>query len=352
MSTTPTIPNPAPKPIKTNRIGLQVLDYRGGKTTLCAGCGHNAISERILEAFYDMGVAPERVMKMSGIGCSSKSPAYFMSRSFSFNSVHGRMPSVATGALLANKTMRSIGISGDGDTVSIGVGQFIHLLRRNVPMIYILEDNGVYGLTKGQFSATADIGSKLKTGVINDLPAIDVCALAIQMGATFVGRSFSGDKKQLSAMLKAAIAHKGTVLLDVISPCVTFNDHEGSTKSYKYMQEHDESVGEVGFVPYFEDIAVEYDHDTTIDVQMHDGSRLRLRKIHEDYDPTNKMRAVGMLMDTHAKGEVLTGVFYVDTQKPDFSTLLNTVDEPLATLSAERVRPGRNVLAELMQAHS
>jgi 2-oxoglutarate ferredoxin oxidoreductase subunit beta len=352
MSTTPIVPTSAPKPVKTNRIGLQVLDYRGGKTTLCAGCGHNAISERILEAFYDMGVQPERVMKMSGIGCSSKSPAYFMSRSFSFNSVHGRMPSVATGALMANKTMRSIGISGDGDTVSIGVGQFIHLLRRNVPMIYILEDNGVYGLTKGQFSATADIGSKLKTGVVNDLPAIDVCALAIQMGATFVGRSFSGDKKQLSAMLKAAIAHKGTVLLDVISPCVTFNDHEGSTKSYKYMQEHDESVGEVGFVPFFEDITVEYDHDTTIDVQMHDGSRLRLRKIHEDYDPTNKMRAVSMLMDTHAKGEVLTGVFYVDTQKPDFSSLLNTVDEPLATLSAERTRPGRNVLAELMHAHS
>jgi len=353
MSTNPVVPTPiVPKPVKTNRIGLQVLDYRGGKTTLCAGCGHNAISERILEAFYDMGVQPERVMKMSGIGCSSKTPAYFMSRSFSFNWVHGRMPSVATGALLANKTMRSIGISGDGDTVSIGVGQFIHLLRRNVPMIYILEDNGVYGLTKGQFSATADIGSKLKTGVVNDLPAIDICALAIQMGATFVGRSFSGDKKQLSAMLKAAIAHKGTVLLDVISPCVTFNDHEGSTKSYKYMQEHDEMVGEVGFVPYFEDIAVEYDPNTTVDVQMHDGSRMRLRKIHEDYDPTSKMRAVGMLMDTHAKGEVLTGVFYVDTQKPDFTSLLNMVDEPLATLSPERVRPSRKVLDDLMQAHS
>ena len=204
MSTTPVAPQP-----KTNRIGLQILDYRGGKTTLCAGCGHNAISERITEAFYEMGIQPERVMKMSGIGCSSKSPAYFMSRSFSFNSVHGRMPSVATGALLANKTMRSIGISGDGDTASIGMGQFVHLLRRNIPMIYIIEDNGVYGLTKGQFSATADIGSKLKSGVINDLPAIDTCALAIQMGATFVGRSFSGDKKQLSAMLKAAHCAQG-----------------------------------------------------------------------------------------------------------------------------------------------
>jgi 2-oxoglutarate ferredoxin oxidoreductase subunit beta len=348
MSTTPVTPN---KAIKTNRIGLQVLDYRGGKTTLCAGCGHNAISERILEAFYDMGIKPERVMKMSGIGCSSKSPAYFMSRSFSFNSVHGRMPSVATGALLANKTMRSLGVSGDGDTASIGMGQFIHLLRRNVPMIYIIEDNGVYGLTKGQFSATADIGSKLKTGVVNDLPAIDICALAIQMGATFVGRSFSGDKKQLSTMLKAAMSHQGTVLLDVISPCVTFNDHEGSTKSYKYMQEHDDAVAEVGFVPYFEDIAVDYDHDTTVDVQMHDGSHMRLRKLHENYDPTDKVQAVKMLMDVHEKGEVLTGVFYVDTQKPDFSTLLNMVDEPLATLPESRTRPSRAVLAELMEAH-
>jgi 2-oxoglutarate/2-oxoacid ferredoxin oxidoreductase subunit beta len=347
MSTTPVTPSP-----KTNRIGLQVLDYRGGKTTLCAGCGHNAISERILEAYYEMGIQPERVMKMSGIGCSSKSPAYFMSRSFSFNSVHGRMPSVATGALLANKTMRSIGISGDGDTASIGMGQFVHLLRRNVPMIYIIEDNGVYGLTKGQFSATADIGSKLKTGVVNDLPAIDTCALAIQMGATFVGRSFSGDKKQLSAMLKAAIAHQGTVMLDVISPCVTFNDHEGSTKSYKYMQEHEESVGEVGFVPHFEDIAVEYDPNTTINVQLHDGSSLRLRKLHENYDPTDKIHAIKMLMETHAKGEVLTGVFYIDTQKPDFTSLLNMVDEPLATLPQERIRPSREVLAEIMEAHS
>jgi len=352
VTTTPvaTAP-PVSKLAKTNRIGLQVLDYRGGKSTLCAGCGHNAVSERITEAFFEMGIQPERVMKMSGIGCSSKSPAYFMSRSFSFNSVHGRMPSVATGALLANKTMRSIGLSGDGDTASIGMGQFIHLMRRNVPMIYIVEDNGVYGLTKGQFSATADVGSRLKNGVVNELPAIDICALAIQIGATFVGRSFSGDKKQLSAMLQAAIAHQGTVLLDVISPCVTFNDHEGSTKSYKYMQEHDDIVGEVGFVPYFDDIAVEYDPDTTVDIPLHDGSHLRLRKIHEDYAPTDKVQAMKVLMEAHEKGEVLTGVFYVDTQKPDFSSLLNIVDEPLATLSEERTRPGREVLAEIMEAH-
>ncbi|MGC2163451.1 MAG: 2-oxoacid:ferredoxin oxidoreductase subunit beta, partial [Silvibacterium sp.] len=290
-----------------------------------------------------------RVMKLSGIGCSSKSPAYFLSRSHGFNSVHGRMPSVATGALLANKTMSAIGVSGDGDTASIGMGQFAHLMRRNLPLIYIIEDNGVYGLTKGQFSATADIGSKLKTGVINDLPAIDTCALAVQLGATFVGRSFSGDKKQLLAMLKAAIAHKGTVMLDVISPCVTFNDHEGSTKSYKYMQEHEEAISEVGFVPHFEDIAIDYDAGTTYDVTMHDGSHLRLRKLHESYDPTDRVAAVKALMEAHNRGEVLTGVFYVDTEKPSFTDLLNMVDEPLATLPQERTRPSKEVLAEVMK---
>ncbi|MFT4111911.1 2-oxoacid:ferredoxin oxidoreductase subunit beta [Silvibacterium sp.] len=344
MATTPT---PAPAP-KVNRLGLPILEYRGGKTTLCAGCGHNAISERIIDAFYEMGVQPERIMKLSGIGCSSKSPAYFLSRSHSFNSVHGRMPAVATGALLANKTMQAIGVSGDGDSASIGMGQFTHLMRRNLPMIYIIEDNGVYGLTKGQFSATADLGSKLKTGVINDLPAIDTCSLAIQLGATFVGRSFSGDKKQLLAMLKAAIAHKGTVMLDVISPCVTFNDHEGSTKSYKYMQEHEEAINEIGFVPHFQDIAVDYEEGTTHDVRMHDGSQLRLRKLREDYDPTSRVNAVHHLMEAHEKGEVLTGIFYLDTQKPSFTDMLNTVDEPLATLPQERTRPSKQVLEDVM----
>jgi 2-oxoglutarate ferredoxin oxidoreductase subunit beta len=342
-TTTVTKPNP-----KVNRLGLQVIDYRGGKTTLCAGCGRNAISERIIDALYEMGVQPERLMKLSGIGCSSKSPAYFLSRAHSFNSVHGRMPSVATGALLANKTMKALGVSGDGDTASIGVGQFVHLMRRNLPLIYIIEDNGVYGLTKGQFSATADLGSKLKTGVINDLPAIDTCALAVQLGATFVGRSFSGDKKQLLAMLKAAIAHKGTVMLDVISPCVTFNDHEGSTKSYKYMQEHEDAISEVGFVPHFEDISIDYDAGSTYDVTMHDGSHLRLRKLHEDYNPTSRTTAVKALMEAHERGEVLTGVFYVDTQKPSFTDLLNLVDEPLATLSQDRTRPSKQVLQEIM----
>ncbi len=346
MATTPTS-TPAPK---TNRIGLAVLDYRGGKTTLCAGCGHNAISERIIAAFYEMGIQPENVAKMSGIGCSSKSPAYFMGRSHSFNTVHGRMPSVATGAALANKRLVMIGVSGDGDTASIGMGQFVHLMRRNLPIIYIIEDNGVYGLTKGQFSATADVGSKLKTGVVNELPPIDTCTLAIQLGATFVGRSFSGDKKQLQAMLKAAIAHKGTVMLDVISPCVTFNDHEGSTKSYKYMKDHEEPLHDVNFVPHFENIEVDYDPGTTANITMHDGSSLRLKKIEEDYDPTNRVTAVKRLMESHEKGEALTGVFYVDTQKANFTDLLNMSDEPLALLGQEQTRPGKEVLDKVMES--
>ena len=297
---------------------------------------------------FEMGVQPERVMKMSGIGCSSKSPAYFMNRSFSFNSVHGRMPSVTTGAMLANHTMTALGVSGDGDTASIGIGQFVHLMRRNLPMIYIIEDNGVYGLTKGQFSATADIGSKLKTGVINELPPIDTCALAIQLGATFVGRSFSGDKKQLLAMLKAAIAHKGTVMLDVISPCVTFNDHEGSTKSYKFLQENDEPINEIGFVASFDDIEVDYDSGEVLDVQMHDGSHVRLRKLLADYDPTNKANAVHTLMEAHEKNEILTGVFYIDTQKPTFIDQLDLVDEPLGTLPESLTRPPKSALESLM----
>src|SRR6516162_3024361 len=267
--------------------------------------------ERINDAMFEMGVEPERVAKLSGIGCSSKSPAYFMSRSHSFNSVHGRMPSVTTGAVLANSRIVALGVSGDGDSASIGIGQFVHLMRRNLPMIYIIEDNGVYGLTKGQFSATADLGSKLKTGVINDLPPIDTCALAIMMGATFVGRSFSGDKKQLHTMLKAALAHRGTVMLDVVSPCVTFNDHEGSTKSFKYMKDHEEPLHDVSFVPAFEDLAVDYDEGTSLNVTMHDGSSLRLRKLEHDYDPTNKVEAVKRLMQAHEAEEVLTGVIYV-----------------------------------------
>src|SRR6266581_1865065 len=345
MATTTVPPSP---PQKVNRIGLEVAAYKGNKTTLCAGCGHNAITERIIEAFYEMGVEPWRVAKLSGIGCSSKSPAYFLRSAHGFNAVHGRMPSVATGTMLANHTLIPIGVSGDGDTASIGIGQFVHLMRRNLPMIYIIEDNGVYGLTKGQFSATADLGSKLKTGIVNDLPAIDTCALAIQLGATFVGRSFSGDKKQLLAMLKAAIAHKGTVMLDVISPCVTFNDHEGSTKSYKFMQENDEPINEIGFVASFENIEVDYDSGQVYDVEMHDGSSLRLRKLHEDYDPTDKANAVRTLMEAEEKDEVLTGVFYINTEKPTFTDLLNLIDEPLATLPESLTRPPKSALDSLM----
>jgi len=345
MATTPT----STPPPKTNRIGLAVLDYRGGRTTLCAGCGHNAISERIIDAMYEMGVQPEQVIKPSGIGCSSKSPAYFMSRSHSFNAVHGRMPSVATGAMLANRKLICLGVSGDGDTASIGIGQFVHLMRRNLPIIYIIEDNGVYGLTKGQFSATADLGSKLKSGVINDLPPIDTCALAISLGATFVGRSFSGDKRQLLSMLKAAIAHHGTVMLDVVSPCVTFNDHEGSTKSYKYMKDHEEPLQDISFVPAFEEINVDYDPGETVNVTMHDGSQLRLRKLEEDYDPTDKINAIKRLGEAHDKNEVLTGMFYINTKAPNFIEMLNVTDEPLATLPESVTRPGREVLEQVME---
>jgi 2-oxoglutarate ferredoxin oxidoreductase subunit beta len=341
-------PAPAAPPARLNRIGLAVLDYKGGKTTLCAGCGHNAISERILEAMFDLGVKPERVAKFSGIGCSSKTPAYFMNRSHAFNALHGRMPSVATGALLANRTLLGIGVSGDGDTASIGIGQFVHLMRRNLPVVYVIENNGVYGLTKGQFSATADVGAKLKTGVVNELPAIDTCALAIQLGATFVARSFSGDKRQLSALLKAAVAHRGTAMLDVLSPCVTFNDHEGSTKSFAYLKEHDEPLQELSFIPAFEDISVEYDPGTTIDVAMHDGSHLRLRKLEEGYDPRDRVRAVSRLMEASATNEVLTGVLFVDSKAPSFVDVLNLVEEPLAKLPQERARPPRAVLDEVM----
>lgn len=347
MSATPTTPAPAPAP-KTNIAGLTVLDYRGGKSTLCAGCGHNAISERIIDAAFEMGVQPESLVKLSGIGCSSKSPAYFVSRAHGFNAVHGRMPSVASGVALANHKVMLLGVSGDGDTASIGIGQFIHLMRRNLPLIYIIEDNGVYGLTKGQFSATADLGSKLKTGVINELPPIDTCALAVQLGATFVARSFSGDKKQLLTLLKAAIAHKGTVMIDVISPCVTFNDHEGSTKSYKYLKDHDEPVQEVGFVPSFENIELDYDPGTTASVIMHDGSALRLRKLDRDYDATDKVNALKTMAESHDHGEVLTGVLYVNTKASSFIDLLNVVDQPLGQLPESMVRPPKSVLDEVM----
>jgi 2-oxoglutarate ferredoxin oxidoreductase subunit beta len=340
---------PAPTK-KTNRLGLELSSYRGSKTTLCAGCGHNAITERIIDAFYEMGVDPQRVLKLSGIGCSSKSPAYFMNQAHGFNSVHGRMPSVATGAMLANKNMLAIGVSGDGDTGAIGIGQFVHLMRRNLPLIYIVEDNGCYGLTKGQFSPTADLGSKAKSGVVNDLPPIDICALAIELGASFVARSFSGDKKQLLTVLKAAISHRGTSMIDVISPCVTFNDHEGSTKSYAYVKDHEEPLGEINFIPYFDDVSIEYEPGTTTSVRMHDGSHLLLRKLAEDYNPSDKLAAIRLLHETIMRGEFATGVVYIEPDKDDFFDTLGTVDEPLAFLPLERVRPPKAVLDEIMES--
>jgi len=344
MSTTVT-----PPPKKVNRLGLEVLNYKGSRTTLCAGCGHNSISERIVECFYELGVEPFNVAKFSGIGCSSKSPAYFLGLSHGFNGVHGRMPAIATGAMLANRTLLGLGVTGDGDTASIGIGQFMHLVRRNLPLIYVIENNGVYGLTKGQFSATADLGSTLKTGIPNDLPPFDCCALALKWGATFVARSFSGDKKQLQAILKTAIAHNGLSVIDVISPCVTFNDHQGSTKSYGYMKDHEAVLHELDFVPFFDDISVDIPEGEAMDVQMHDGSHLRIRKLARDFDPTDRLAALGALEDAEAKGEVLTGVLFVNTHKPTFTELLNLHDAPLATLPESKVRPAPTVLDEVME---
>jgi len=342
-------PTPAGPAKKVNRIGLEMTAYRGGKSTLCAGCGHNAISERIVEAFYEMGVESTQVIKLSGIGCSSKSPAYFLGASHGFNSVHGRMPSVATGAMLANKALLAIGVSGDGDTGAIGIGQYVHLMRRNVPVIYIVENNGCYGLTKGQLSPTADLGTTLKNGVVNDLPAIDLCALAIELGASFVARSFSGDKKQVASLLKAAIAHRGTSMLDIISPCVTFNDHEGSTKSYSYVKDHDEPLEELSFVPFFEEISVDYEPGAVQEVSLHDGSKLFLKKLAGDYDPTNKAMARKVLHESASRGEFATGLIYVEPSRPDFLTLLNVTDEPLATLPEDRIRPPKEALDAIMR---
>jgi len=335
--------------VKENRLGLKALDYQGGKSTLCAGCGHDAISNQIVRAFYEMSVKPENVAKFSGIGCSSKTPAYFLSRSHGLNAVHGRMPAVATGALLANHTLTAVGVSGDGDTASIGLGQFMHLVRRNIPMLYIIENNGVYGLTKGQFSATADEGSKLKTGVVNDLPPMDLCALAVELGCGFVARGFAGDPKQMVNILKAAIAHDGTAVIDVISPCVTFNNHEGSTKGYQYSKEHQELLHQIGFVQEYEQIEVDYEPGTVRDVTLHDGSRVVLKKLEEDYDPSDDMQALARLHRARKDGQLLTGIVHLQPQKKSFTELLHVVEEPLATLSAERTRPPKEALDQIMR---
>jgi 2-oxoglutarate ferredoxin oxidoreductase subunit beta len=342
MSTT------APAGQPTNRLGLTKAEYDGSKTTLCPGCGHNAITGGIIQAAWEAGLEPHRVAKLSGIGCSSKTPAYFLGHSHGFNAVHGRMPSIATGVHAANRDLVLIGVSGDGDTASIGLGQFCHLVRRNVPVVDSVENNGVYGLTKGQFSATADVGSTQKGGKANLLMPIDLCAVAIELGCGFVARSFSGDQKQLRPLLKAAFAHPGTAVIDVISPCVTFADHEGSTKSYAAVKEHDAPLHDIEYVPYFEDITVDYEPGTTREVTMPDGSRVYLKKLDEDYDPTDPTRAIQMVRDARDEMKLLTGLLYVNTDTRRFDDEMQMVDEPLAGLPLERVRPPKSVLDSLM----
>lgn len=350
MTTPATTPPPAaPVQPKTNRLGLTRQNYTGSPSTLCPGCGHDSITSSITTACFELGVDPTELIKMSGIGCSSKTPAYFMSQSFAFNSVHGRMPSVATGAMLANRDLKCIGISGDGDTASIGMGQFVHLLRRNVPMVYIIENNGVYGLTKGQFSATADKGSKLKSGLANEFPPIDCCAIAIELGCSFVVRSFSGDNKQLIPLVKAALSHKGTALLDVISPCITFNNHEGSTMSYDNVRAHDIPLHEIGFVPGTDPITADFEPGTTKDIVLPDGSHIRLKKLHRDYDPTDRTLALKTLSESRGKGEFLTGLLYIQEGNPDYNTLMHLSNTPLSRLNEKELRPSPQALQEIMQ---
>jgi len=334
---------------KTNSLGLEKNDYRGRPSTLCKGCGHDSISQRIINATWELGIDQTQVIKLSGIGCSSKTPTYFLGQSHGFNGVHGRMPSVATGAVIANHTLTAIGVSGDGDSVSIGIGQFKHVMRRNVPMTYIVENNGVYGLTKGQFSATADQGQVLRHAGVNDLAPLDVCLEALAANATFIARSFAGDAKQVETLLKAALNHRGIAVLDIISPCVTFNNHDASTKSYSYGKENQVSLQELNFIPSYEEIEID-EYDDEREVQLHDGSWIVLKKLDEDYDPTDKLAAYRVLEQGHRDGKLITGLFYIDESSPDLVEMLNIVDEPLATLPAEKLRPSRESLDKLLAA--
>ena len=332
-----------------NRIGLARDAYKGAATTLCAGCGHNSITNHLIKAMFELGVAPHRLAKMSGIGCSSKTPAYFVEQAHGFNGVHGRMPALTTGAQLANRELVLLGVSGDGDTASIGLGQFAHMVRRNVDCTYIVEDNGTYGLTKGQFSATADVGSVQKRGAVNTYVPIDLCALAITLGGTFVARSFSGDGKQLVPLLKAAISHRGVALLDVISPCVTFNDHEGSTKSYDYVKEHEEVLQDPSFVPYYEEVQVDYEPGTTVDVKLHDGSHLVLKKLHElEHDPSDRGAAMKIIQEGHKTGTLVTGLLYVEPDAEDFATREKLTEKPLRDLREEDLRLSREQFDQVM----
>jgi 2-oxoglutarate ferredoxin oxidoreductase subunit beta len=328
-----------------NALGFTHRDYEGRISTLCAGCGHDSISAALIQACFELDIEPHRVAKLSGIGCSSKTPDYFLGQSHGFNAVHGRMPSVLTGANLANRDLIYLGVSGDGDRASIGLGQFAHCIRRGVNMLYICENNGVYGLTKGQFSATADKGSKSKSGAANADSAIDLVALALVLGASFVARSFSGDKHQLIPLIKAGLAHKGAAVLDVISPCVQFNNHVGSTKSFDYVREHNDAMNRIDVIPAREEIKVDFEPGTTEVVRQHDGSFIKLAKLHADYDPTDRIAALSHLQERQAAGEIVTGLLYVDPEPDDLHAHLNTVAAPLNRLGEKELCPGSAALA-------
>lgn len=330
-----------------NRLGYNRKDYEGTISTLCAGCGHDSISAAIVDACFELNIEPHRVAKMSGIGCSSKTPAYFLSNSHGFNSVHGRMPSVTTGANLANRSMVYLGVSGDGDTASIGMGQFVHVMRRNLNMTYIVMNNGCYGLTKGQDSATADKGSVSKAGSVNSFEGIDLCALAIELGATFVAQSFSGDKQQLIPIIKAAMAHSGFSFINVISPCVTFNNNSGSTKSYDYVREHNETLSKLDFVPTGTEITTEYEQNEVKHVEMHDGTVISLHKLGKDWDPENKLSILTALHKAREKDEILTGLLYLDNDSVELNELLNTTATPLNQLTEKELCPGNAVLQQM-----
>jgi 2-oxoglutarate ferredoxin oxidoreductase subunit beta len=333
--------------LEKNRVGYTRRDYEGKISTLCAGCGHDSISAAIIQACWELDIEPHRVAKLSGIGCSSKTPDYFLGASHGFNTVHGRMPSVLTGANLANRDLLYLGVSGDGDSASIGLGQFAHAMRRGVRMAYIVENNGVYGLTKGQFSATADSGSKSKKGVINSDSPVDLVGMALQLGATYVARGFSGNKAQLVPLIKGAMTHGGAAFIDVISPCVAFNNHPGSTKSYDYVREHNESVSRIDFISEREEITAQAAPGEVVDVRQHDGALLRLRSLHPEYDPTNRYGAMAFMQEHQARGEVLTGLLYVDPLATDLHIALNTTARPLNTLDAADLCPGTGVLARI-----
>ena len=333
--------------LPTNALGFTRRDYEGAVSTLCAGCGHDSISGAIIQACFELSLPPHRVAKLSGIGCSSKTPTYFLGNSHGFNSVHGRMPSVLTGANLANRELLYLGVSGDGDSASIGIGQFVHAIRRGVNMVYIVENNGVYGLTKGQFSATADQGSKSKRGVVNTDSPLDLVSMAMQLGASYVARSFSGDKAQLVPLIKGAIAHKGAAFIDVISPCVAFNNHAGSTKSYEYVREHNEAVNRLDFIDVRAEITVDYAEGELIDVTQHDGSIVRLRKLSAKFNAHDRVAAMNYVHERQAKGEVVTGLLYVDPESHDLHEHFNTPDTPINRLEAKQLNPGAATLEKI-----